>query len=221
MNFQYIKLQINSGNRSEYFDEINWTTSNFKSENIDTRRYNLSSFKIEDDTSSRGSICQDQNSTKNFESLENDNYTNNEWEDHSENKEGFTSNKYCYQTSANNTSNMCNLDNEKICLCVSPLFLSNINNISASPTDFLIEDSHFIEGDFDNNIDYMTNVFYSYKQNIEKKKGSYISPEELKIFYDCPTFEEYHYCNEWSNTMFSKRKKSKVFHISINHNIIW
>ena len=40
--------------------------------------------------SSRGSICQDQNSAQNFESLEYDNYTNIEWEDQSENKEGFT-----------------------------------------------------------------------------------------------------------------------------------
>ena len=32
--------------------------------------------------------------------------------------------------------------------------------------------------------------FYSRKQDIEK--SSYISPEELKTFYDCPTFKEYH-----------------------------
>ena len=95
--FPIYKIKNKLWNPSEYFDEINWTTSNFKSENIDTRRYNLPSFKIEDDISSRGSICPDQNSTKNFESLENDNYTNNELEDRSENKEGFTSNKYCYQ----------------------------------------------------------------------------------------------------------------------------
>ena len=52
------------------------------------------------------------------------------------------------------------------------------------------------------------------------KENSYILPEELKSFYDCPTFEEYHDCNEWSNTMFSKQKRSQVFHISIDHNII-
>ena len=60
---------------AKYFDEIHLTTSNSKSENIDTRIYNLSSFRIEDDTSSRGSICQDKNSTQNLESLKNDNHS--------------------------------------------------------------------------------------------------------------------------------------------------
>ena len=58
-------------------------------ENIDTRIYNLSSFRIEDDNSSTGSTCQDQNSIQKFESSENDNciITSNEWEDQSENEQ--------------------------------------------------------------------------------------------------------------------------------------
>ena len=86
---------------AEYFDEINLTTNNPRSENIDARIYNLSSFRIEDDTSSKGSIGQEKNSTQNFESFKNDNYNiiNNEWEDQSENKEDITPKKYCYHTS--------------------------------------------------------------------------------------------------------------------------
>ena len=48
-------------NPAEYFDEINLSINNPKSENIDVRIYNLSSFRIEDDTSSKGSNCEDQN----------------------------------------------------------------------------------------------------------------------------------------------------------------
>ena len=214
-------------NPAEYFDEINLTTSNSQSENIDARIYNLPSFRIEDDTSSRGSICQDQNSTQNFKSLENDNcnITNNEWEDESENKEGVTPNKYCYHNSTSDTSNLFILDNGVDIPVVHSPFLSNMNDNSISSTDSLIEEDHFIEEDrfieeeFDNDdIDYMEKLFYSHKQNIEKH--SYISPEEVKTFYNYPTFEEYQDCNEWSNTMFSTQKRSQVFHISINHNII-
>ena len=58
----------------------------------------------------------------------------------------------------------------------------------------------------------MANVFYSHKKEIEN--NSYISPDELKIFYDCPPHEEYHDCNEWNNTMFSSNKRSQVFHLN-------
>ena len=101
--------------------------------------YNLSSFRIEDDTSSRGSTCQDQNSTQNFESSENDNcnITNNEWEDQSENKEDVTPNKYCYHTSTSDTSNICILDKEAKYFLHST-FLSNINGNNMSCKNSLI-----------------------------------------------------------------------------------
>ena len=68
-------------------------------------------------------------------------------------------------------------------------FLSNINDNSILSSDLLIEEKFD-----DDDINYMANIFYSHKQDIEK--SSYISSEELKIFYECSIFEEYYDCNE-------------------------
>ena len=61
------------------------------------------------------------------------------------------------------------LDNETYIPVLHSSFLSNINDISISSTYSLIEDSYLIEENFDNNdIDYITNIFYSHTQDIEK-----------------------------------------------------
>ena len=74
-----------------------------------------------------------------------------------------TPNIYYYHTSTSDTSNICILDNGVDIPAVHSPFLSNINDNNISSTH------SFIEEEFDNDdIDYMANIFYSHKQDIEK-----------------------------------------------------
>ena len=70
----------------------------------------------------------------------------------------------------------------------------------------------------------MAQIFYLYKQNLEKV--SYIHPEEEvenDEFFECEqnneeVKHEFHNCEEWDNTMFQTWKgQSKSFHLSFNH----
>ena len=83
-------------------------------------------------------------------------------------------------------------------------FISSIMDNKSQSTSSLIEEEFDKE-----DIDYMTNIFYSHKRKIEEH--SYILPKELKTFYDCPTLEEYHECNEWNNKCSHPKRNHKYF----------
>ena len=166
-------------NPAEYFDEIKLRTKDPKSVNIDTRVYNLESCGIEDDNSSTDSNCQEPTQT---------------FEDKLKEEEDMIQHKYCYHTFKNDDLDIYHENNN--------IQDPNFHFISNTMEDKSQSTSSLIEKEFDKeDIDYMANIFYSHKSEIEKH--SYISPEELKTFYDCPKLEEYHDCNEWDNTMFS------------------
>lgn len=136
---------------------------------------------MKDDSSSKGSIDQEYNSTQNFESFKNNNNNilQDEWKDQSEDNGNDTPNKYYYHTSKNDTLHICNFDSGADIPVLHFPFFTNMDDHSVPSSTSLLED------EFNNDdIDYMVKTCYSYKQDIEN--SSYISPEELMFFMIAP-----------------------------------